>query len=262
MTDNHKDRRLYDELAWLWPLCGGPADYSKFCDHVVRLISTHSQIPAHSLLNIGCGGGNNAFNFKKHYEVTGIDLSPPMLAHARELNPECEFVEGDMRSFSLGKTFDAVLMDDGLSYMRSQKDLAAAFQRAYQHLKPGGVLVATPDDTTETFLQNRVVVTPGAGARKPENIEIAFIENCFDPDPTDEHYELTMIFLIRENNQLRVETDHHLIGLFPLEVWRETLERVGFKTHEEKYTQGEKTYITFSRRQTGPGILRLQPPTL
>ncbi len=246
MTDNQQAMRLYSELAWLWPLSGGPDDYANFCDHVVRLVRVPSQIPVHSLLNIGCGGGNNAFNFKRHYAITGLDLSPPMLAHAKKLNPECEFFEGDMRSFSLGRTFDAVLMDDGLSYMKSREDLEAAFERAYQHLKPGGVLVATPDDTTETFLQNRVAVTPGTGARKADNIEVAYIENYFDPDPTDEHYELTMVFLIREDNQLRVETDHHKIGLFPLEVWRDTLERVGFRIHEKMYTQGEKTYLTFS----------------
>lgn len=244
--NNPRTMRLYGELAWLWPLSGGPADYANFSDFAVRQIKTHAKTPVQSLLNIGCGGGNNAFNFKKYFAVTGLDLSPSMLTHAKKLNPECEFFEGDMRSFSLGKTFDAVLMDDGLSYMRTREDLEAALERAYLHLKPGGVLVATPDDTTETFLQNRVVVTPATGARKPDHIEVTYIENYFDPDPTDEHYELTMIFLIRENNELRVETDHHVVGLFPLEAWREILRRVGFEAHEELYSQGEKTYRTFT----------------
>lgn len=246
MTDNHKTIKLYGDLAWLWPIWGGPEEYADYCDHVVRLIRMHTQIPVHSLLNIGCGGGNNAFNFKRHFEVTGVDLSPPMLSHARDLNPDCEFLEGDMRAFSVGRTFDAVLMDDGLSYMASREDLTAAFQNAFQHLNLGGVMVVTPDDTMETFLQNRTVVTSSVSERKPDNVEVVFIENNFDPDPTDEHYELTMIYLIREDNKLRVETDHHKLGLFPLDVWRETLKLIGFEIHEEKYAEDAKAYITLA----------------
>jgi trans-aconitate methyltransferase len=68
------------------------------------------------LLDIGCGGGKNVLNLKRQFAVTGVDLSSAMLAQAKELNPECMFVQGDMRTFRLDRTFDAVLMDDALSY--------------------------------------------------------------------------------------------------------------------------------------------------
>jgi len=246
MTDKHNTSILYDDLAWLWPIWGSPEEYADYCNHVVRLIREHTQIPVRSLLNIGSGGGKNVFNLKRQYEVTGIDLSPRMIALARELNPDCEFLEGDMRTFSLGRTFDAILMDDGISHMASRADLTSAFEVAFQHLNPGGVMVATPDDTTETFLQNRTVVTPATSNTKPDNLEVVFIENAYDPNPTDDHYEGTIIYLIREDGKLRVEIDSNTMGLFSLDVWREILTSVGFEIHEQKHTEGDREHVTFA----------------
>ncbi len=87
-----------------------------------------------------------------------------MLAQAKELNPDCTFVQGDVRSCRLGRNFDAVLMDDAISHMNCRTDFVAAFRTAYAHLNPGGVLVATPDVTIETFQQNKTTtITAYAG---------------------------------------------------------------------------------------------------
>ena len=55
-----------------------------------------------------------------------------------------------------------------------------------------------------------------------------------------------MIYLIRENGRLRVETDHHILGLFALDMWRATLRDVGFEVHEEMYVEDEREYVTFA----------------
>ena len=36
-------------------------------------------------------------------------------------------------------------------------------------------------------------------------MEITFIENNYDPNPEDDTYETTFIFLIREKGKLRIE---------------------------------------------------------
>src|SRR5512137_2475281 len=102
MKDDRNTLRLYDDLAWLWPIWGSPEEYADYCNHVTQVIRKHAAIPVISLLDIGCGGGKNAFNLKHCYHVTGLDLSPRMLELARQLNPECEFLHGDMRTFDLG----------------------------------------------------------------------------------------------------------------------------------------------------------------
>lgn len=244
---NSQKLKLYSDLAWLWPLWGDPAgEYADYCAEVTRLIRQNARRAVQSVLIVGCGGGKNAFNLKRHFRVTGLDLSPDMLKLAGHLNPECEFVEGDMRDFDLRRTFDAILMDDGLSYMTSRDDLKAAFQTARRHLAPGGVLVTTPDHTTETFVQNQTSATPGISGRGPFGTEVVFIENSYDPDPGDDWYETTMIFLIREAGKLRIETDHHRLGLFPVAFWRNTLEEIGLTVLENGYRQDETDYTTFA----------------
>jgi len=231
---------------------GDPSvEYANYCAQVIRLITQHAQRPVRSLLNIGCGGGKNVFNLKEHYQVTGLDLSPAMLEQAKTLNPTCEFIEGDMRSFSLGRTFDAVLLDDAISFMISRPELSAAFQAAFFHLNPGGIMITTPDVTTETFYQNQTAATPATNKDKPESIDVVFIENLYDPDPKDEHYEATIVYVIRENGILRIETDRYTLGLFPLDTWRQTLSKVGFAVDEGKYVEDENTYTIFACTKPG-----------
>ena len=239
--------RLYTDLAWLWPIWGDAAvEYRHYCSHVTGLIERYSKNPPKTLLNIGCGGGKNVFNLKGKFSVTGVDLSPVMLAQAKALNPESTFVHGDMRTIRLGRTFDAVLMDDAISYMACFADFESAFRTASAHLDPGGLLVVTPDVTTETFRQNRTVVTPAALAGTRAGLEVVFVENVYDPDPADDEYEATILYLIRDHGRLRIETDHWTMGLFSLDTWRHVLRETGFEVHESLYSAGEDEYTNFT----------------
>ncbi len=227
--------RLYNELAWLWPLWNYPTDpgYVQWAENVTRLIKRYSKIPAMTLLNMACGGGTNAYNLKKHFEVTGVDISQPMLDMAKELNPDCEFVLADMRACSLGKQFDAVFIDDGVTDISDRSDLAAVFRTAFEHLRPGGVMIVGPDFVKETFRQNCTTVSEADSPDKPADLEVTFIQNEYDPDPTDDTYAFTLVYLIREDGVLQVETDHSVDGLFSLDIWRTTLGEAGFELHEE-----------------------------
>jgi SAM-dependent methyltransferase len=228
------EKRLYQDLSWLWPLWGDPdGDYAEWCNRVTQLIRHHAQRETHTLLNMGCGGGKNAYNLKRNFAVTGIDISPAMLDLARKLNPECAFLIADMRDCDLGRQFDAILIDDAVSYMVNRSELRAVFAMAYHHLSPGGVMVVSPDETTETFHQNATRVSYAEAKSKPANLDVVFIENYYDPDLTDDVYDGLILYLIRENGELRIEPDHHLLGLFPLDIWLTTLREVGFEVHED-----------------------------
>jgi ubiquinone/menaquinone biosynthesis C-methylase UbiE len=239
---------LYTDLAWLWPMWGDAStEYAHYCQHVAGLIRQHAKRPATTLLDLGCGGGKNVLNLKREFTVTGVDLSPAMLAQAKELNPDCTFVQGDMRTCRLGQAFDAVLMDDAISHMSCRTDFVAAFRTAHAHLHPGGVLVATPDVTTETFRQNKTLTTPATR----DGLEVVFVENVYDPDPTDEQYEATILYLIREQGCLRIETDRWTIGILSLDTWRQVLRETGFEMHEGRYQAGEDEYTVFACVKTG-----------
>jgi len=242
----NETRHLYTDLAWLWPLWGDADEYAHYCRHVAGLIEQHAERPAGTLLDIGCGGGKNVFHLKGQFSVTGVDLSPTMLAQARDLNPESTFVHGDMRTFRLGRTFDAVLMDDAISHMSCFADFVEAFRTASAHLNPGGILVATPDVTTETFRQNKTIATPATRTGSRDELDVVFVENVYDPDPADEQYETTILYLIRDHGHLRIETDHWAMGLFPLDAWRSVLRDTGFVVHEGRYNAGEDAYTVFA----------------
>jgi len=201
-------------------------------------------IEARSVLNMACGGGKNAFNLKRHFEVTGIDISQPMLDLAKKLNPECTFVQADMRTCSLGRQFDCVFVDDVVSGM-AQSDLAAVFRTAFEHLRSGGVMVVSPggDVTKETFEQNGTRITHARSSLKPESIDVVFIENNYDPDPTDDTYEFTLVYLIREDGKLRVEIDRETEAFVSLDVWRATIREAGFEIHDGSFTEDQKTSL-------------------
>ena len=226
--------RLYSDLAWLWPLWEDLDDYRVQCDFYTRLIREHSRFEPRTLLIVGCGGGKTTHFLKQHFSVTGLDISEAMLEQAGKLNPECEFVLGDMRNFDLGKRFDAILIDDGVAYLTSREELTATFICARSHLAPGGVMLTGPDMTSDDFEQNQAYVS---SVNRGE-FDITFIQHYYDPDPSDTNIEALMLYLIREQGELRVERDLHIVGLFPHSLWLETLSEAGFTTLEQSYPEG------------------------
>jgi SAM-dependent methyltransferase len=246
-----KTNRLYKDLAWLWPLWEDLEIYKNESREIIRLIRKYSKIKVRTLLDIGCGGGKNASHFKKHFKVTGIDISRSMLRNARKLNPECKFIIADMRNFDLKQNFDSVFINDAHNYMITQRDLLKTFKMAYKHLKPDGVMVVHPDQTKSTFRQNSTHIWRS----KRGDMDITFIENNYDPNPRDSTYESTFVFLIRKRGKLRTEHDFHTGGIFSLNTWRKLLKHAGFKVYEEKEkrTQGLPIIVCAKSTRSGKG---------
>ena len=224
MSAGRDRRRLYGDLAWTWPIISPPAQYVGESEAVVRLIRAHAAGAVRTLLNLGSGGGHNDWTLKRHLTVTGVDISPAMLALARRLNPEAAYVEGDMRSVRLGRAFDAVVCFDSIDYMLSEDDLARAFATAHAHLRPGGVFVTYAEVTRERFCDGRA----RAARHRTGGVEIVFVEYDTDVDPGDTTIESEYITLIRDGGALRVEADRHVTGIFAEARWPALLEAAGF----------------------------------
>src|SRR5918994_2231592 len=131
--------RMYDDLAGWWPLLSAPAVYAEEAEIYRRLLAEAGDRPPVTVLELGSGGGNNASHLKAHFQLTLVDLSAGMLEVSREANPECEHVQGDMRTVRLGREFDAVFVHDAVNYMTSTGDLRQAIETAAVHCRPGGV---------------------------------------------------------------------------------------------------------------------------
>ena len=231
----HDARRLYDDLAWLWPIISPPEDYVAEGEHFARLIADHCDGEARRLLDLGCGGGHFMATLKGRFTVTGVDISERMLELSRALNRDCEHVLGDMRDVRLGEAFDAVFVGDSVEYMLTEADLRAAFQTAWDHLRPGGVLAVGLSTTAESFEQNATSMSTHAIA----DAHAAFMENSYDPDPSDTEYESTFVYVVRRSGAREVLTDHHLLGLFPRATWFRLLAEVGFSVSARPCVAGE-----------------------
>jgi SAM-dependent methyltransferase len=217
--------RLYRDLAEWYPLLTPVADYAEEAAFYGSLFQAHCQRRPRTLLDLGSGGGHNAAHLKSAMNCTLVDLEPAMLLLSSRLNPECEHIQGDMRSIRLGRVFDCVLLHDAVSYMVSREDLAMAIACAYAHTAPGGVALFQPDFVTETF-------TPGteSGGSDAEGRALRYLEWRWDPDQADSTYLTQMVYLLRHaDGTMQAVHEQHVMGLFPRAVWLELISDAGFQ---------------------------------
>lgn len=218
--------RLYGELAAWFHLLTHPSDYADEARYITRLIESACEGAAETLLELGSGGGNNASHLKARFACTLTDLSPEMLALSRSLNPECEHVEGDMRTLRLDRTFDAVLAHDALACITTEEDLGAAIATAAAHLRRGGVAVLAPDATRESL----VLGTSHGGHDGDDGRSLRYLEWLTDRDPEDSTYEADFMIALREPGQpLGFVHDHHVRGAFPDATWRSLIGDAGLE---------------------------------
>lgn len=218
--------KLYESLAAWWPFMSTPAEYEEAAARYGEQLAQSGNAPAKSVLELGSGGGNNAYFLKQRFQMTLVDPSAGMLAHSERLNPECAHHPGDMRTFRLGAggQFDRVFIQDAIFYMTSLQDLGQAMETAFFHCRPGGALLIAPDYVSETFQPGTEV-----GGHDAADRSMRYLAWRWDPDPGDHTYLIDFAFLLRDSSgSVRVEHDRHLGGLFPRAEWLRLLREAGF----------------------------------
>lgn len=143
------------------------------------------------LLIVGVGTGLDIPYLPKQAQITGIDLSPDMLAVAQERAQkrkiELKVMNAQALEFADG-CFDAVLLNLILSVV---PDGAAAFAEAWRVVRPGGRIIIF-----DKFLPENGSVTPVRG----------FIGRVAKAIGTDPNRKLSEILGMREG--LKVESNH------------------------------------------------------
>ena len=217
--------RLYSEFAAWWPLLSAPSEYAEEAAFYQRLLLETCRRPCQSLLELGSGGGNNASYLKARFRMVLVDRSGGMLEVSRRLNPECEHVEGDMRTVRLGRRFDGVFVHDAIVYMTTEDDLRKAIETAFVHCAPGGAALFVPDHVRETFRPST-----DHGGHDGDGRALRYLEWTWDPDRADTSYLVDYAYLLRESDSsIRVEWDRHIEGLFARGDWLRLLADAGFE---------------------------------
>jgi len=100
------------------------------------------------VLDVGCGVGRwSRLLASRGARVTGVDLSPTMIAEARRraaasgLASRCRFMVQDSASLEIPGSFDLILCVTVLQHILDGAALRSALRRMASHLAPGGRLV-------------------------------------------------------------------------------------------------------------------------
>lgn len=150
-----------------------------------------------------------------------------MLAIARAKLPGMPLHLADMRSFDLGRTFDAAIcIFSAVGHLADEAELGAAMQHIARHLDPGGVLLLEPWLTPEAYVPGTV---HGLFVDEPD-VKLARI-NVSELSGRTSIFE--MHHLVDTPEGVGHFVEHLELTLFPLDRYREALAVAAMTVHFE-----------------------------
>jgi dTDP-3-amino-3,6-dideoxy-alpha-D-glucopyranose N,N-dimethyltransferase/dTDP-3-amino-3,4,6-trideoxy-alpha-D-glucopyranose N,N-dimethyltransferase/N-methyltransferase len=201
-----------------------------------------SRVPeAKSLLDVGCGTGHHLEFLASTFLAEGVELSAPMAAAARRRVPGATVHEGDMRTFDLGRRFDAVVcLFSAVGYMLTTEDLDKAVARTAAHVEPGGVLVIEPWYLPGKWLELEEGQV-GLNLAEPTDELLVRMVRCWSEG---EISNMEMHYLHGSSGAIRHSVQHHRLRLFTDLQYRQAFERAGLSVERlEPGLTGRGLYV-------------------
>lgn len=224
MNDFSRMAAYYDDLYVK------PEQYKTEAIKTIALIKTYQQNGGNELLDIACGTGGHMPYWQKDFQVTGLDISPEMLAYAQQKFPDIKFYQANMVDFNIKKEFDAMACLYGsIGFVRTPDKLNKALITFARHMKPGGILCLTPWSTQEEFKPKIV-----ADAVKHPDVRLARMENVKLKKPGI--IEVNFHHLIGRDGKVTYHTQSMEIGLFSRQQYLDAISGANLKLME--YYQG------------------------
>lgn len=208
--------RVYDALY-----SAAGKDYAAEADELDRIIQQRRP-GSRTLLDVACGTGAHLRYLANRYQVAGVDASPHMLNEAAAQLPAVPLIESDMRSFALGRRFDAVTcLFSAIAYMSSTEDLAQAVRTMASHLSKRGVLVI------DGWIRPEAWHDPGTVHALAVNNDGIATTRIIRSSREDRYSALELHFLIGTTSGVEHLTETHMLTLFGDRDYRAALESAG-----------------------------------
>jgi SAM-dependent methyltransferase len=182
----------------------------------------------HPVLELACGTGRLTMPIAQSgVEIVGLDLSPSMLAHARTKAEAAgvgiNFIEGDCRSFDLGRKFALIFMAfNSMQHLHDYASLSALFVNVRKHLAEDGRFVF------DVFNPKLEMLARSSGDRRlereyqdPDGRGTMAFEHSATYDDASQVSHIQCYFVRRGANGEEVEVreeELHLRSFFPLEL--------------------------------------------
>ena len=98
--------------------------------------------PGNSILELGCGPGNDIEFLTRYYGITGSDTSTEFLDRCRQRFPRNEFLQLDAITIDTEQQFDCLFSNKVLHHLRLD-ELVFSFKRQRQVITSGGLFAHT-----------------------------------------------------------------------------------------------------------------------
>jgi len=165
------------------------------------LIEHWARLLGGPLLDLACGTGRLALRMAAQgYQVTGVDITPEMIAQARQKAAQravsVEWVVADARTFDLQRQFPFIYMlGHVFQFFLTREDQEAMLARVREHLLPQGCFLFETRNPTLRNLQEvrhpepQEYTTPDGGQL------VVAEEQYYDPMSQIQHYTRHLTFL-------------------------------------------------------------------
>ena len=134
----------YEAMAPVYDAFTAHHDYDAWLGALLPKLEKHGVPPGHRLLDVGCGTGKSFIPMlERGWQVTACDLSPAMVAIAREkVGDRADVSVADMRDLPRFGEFDLVwCLDDAVNYLLSGEELVQALSGMQRNLASDGLLM-------------------------------------------------------------------------------------------------------------------------
>jgi SAM-dependent methyltransferase len=242
---------LYEDLAPIYEAMYQTfIDYEEEYTYYSQLLRKYHKT---QVLEVGSGTGHLAKYFlAQGFGYSGLDYSEQMIALARQKTAAVDFMQGDMRHFTLKQPVESMIVTGRtISYLVTNGDIRAAFSSFYNNLIPGGLLCFDCIDAS-LFIPD---IAGGKEVMHEATFEgIRYVRKSFwEPHlQNGMDFRWHSIYYKAQNDELlQIGEDHSIVRTFTVNEMVIFLQICGFVVHEilERDSYAFPTFVVVAERR-------------